>query len=469
MSSFLEHMSAERQKLFGELAEQRQLLTGEILINRGDSSADLFYLQKGSLEVVDSSARPEAVLEVLSPGSFVGEMAFITRQPRSADVRAADNAVVLAWKSSTLASALSANSGLASDFYRAVALVLSQRLSNTTKAAKVGALSRPILVGGQLTLARELAERLKGGLLEVERLVRADHSGAGPDRLVEAQRELRAHLDQVVFNGSRLFAGLGPREVVSAGELLRNELQPYLLRSRTGRLCVEQGGGRARILAHIELGEPRGADPLGVLLDQELLRLPTACALRDRGTMTVAVIQGVLPERASRVLLIPAGAGTTSAKLVPIMAAKGGEVTVADSDRDALGSLNAGASLGAGKIRMRLVHEELGLLAIQGSETYFGPQDVVVLDGLLEYLPMRVLARLLPTLKKSMARGSTLVVNLLGPTPDRMLFDHLLGWRTLRRQPQEVLELIGELGFVSGRVAVEKGAVCVVCAQIPTR
>ena len=151
------------------------------------------------------------------------------------------------------------------------------------------------------------------------------------------------------------------------------------------------------------------------------------------------------------------------------MAAKGGEVTVADSDRDALGSLNAGASLGAGKIRMRLVHEELGLLAIQGSETYFGPQDVVVLDGLLEYLPMRVLARLLPTLKKSMARGSTLVVNLLGPTPDRMLFDHLLGWRTLRRQPQEVLELIGELGFVSGRVAVEKGAVCVVCAQIPTR
>jgi hypothetical protein len=185
--------------------------------------------------------------------------------------------------------------------------------------------------------------------------------------------------------------------------------------------------------------------------------------------VTVDAIQAALPQRASRVLLIPAGAGTSSAKLVPIMAANGGEVTVADSDRDALGALNSGAGLGTGKVRMRLVHEELGLLAIRGSNTFFGPQDVVVLDGLVEYLPMRVLARLLPTLKKSMASESTLVLNLLGPTSDRVLFDHLLGWRTLRRQPQEVLELIGELGFVAPRVAAENGAISVICAQAPKR
>ncbi|MFT5584490.1 MAG: CRP-like cAMP-binding protein [Cognaticolwellia sp.] len=469
MSSFLEHMSAERQQLFGELAEQRLLSAGETLIKRGDRGADFFRVQKGSLEVVDSSARPEVVLDVLGPGTFVGEMGFITRQPRSADVRAAEDAVVLTWKASTLAHALSTNTDLASDFYKAAALLLSQRLNNTTKAATVGALSGPALVSGRVTGARALAERLKAGLLEVERLVREDRSGAGPDKREEAQRELRAYLDDMVFSGRRLFAGLGPREAASAGELLRNELQPYLLRSRTGRLCVDQGGGRARILAHIEIGEPRGADPLGLLLDQELLRLPTSCALRDRGSMTVDAIHSVLPQRACRVLLIPAGAGTTSAKLVPIMAANGGEVTVADSDRDALGSLNSGASVGTGKVRMRLVHEELGLLSVRGSNTFFGPQDVVVLDGLVEYLPMRVLARLLPTLRKSMATGSTLVLNVLGPTPDRVLFDYLLGWRTLRRQPQEVIELIGELGFVSARVAVQSGAVSVICAENPGR
>ncbi len=465
MSSFLEHMSAERQQLFGELAEPRLLSAGETLIKRGDTGADFFRVQKGSLEVVDSSARPEVVLDVLGPGTFVGEMGFITRQPRSADVRAAEDAVVLTWKASTLERALSTNPVLASDFYKAAALLLSQRLNNTTKAATVGALSGPTLVSGQATGARALAERLKAGLLDVERLVREDRNGVAPEKSEEAQKELRAHLDDMVFSGRRLFAGLGPREATAAGELLRNELQPYLLRSRTGRLCVDQGGGGARILAHIELGEPRGADPLGVLLDQELLRLPTACALRDRGAMTVNAIEDVLPGRASRALLIPAGAGTTTAKLVPFMAAHGGEITVADSDREALGSLNSGASLGSAKVRVRLVHEELGLLAIQGSSTFFGPQDVVVLDGLVEYLPMRVLARLLPTLQKSMATGSALVLNMLGPTVDRVLFDHLLGWRTLRRQPQEVLELMGELGFPKARIAADNGSVSVISSR----
>lgn len=463
MSSFLEHMSAERLQLFGELAEQRMLRAGETLIKRGETGADFFRVEKGSLEVVDTSARPEVVLDVLGPGTFVGEMGFITRQPRSADVRAAEDAVVLTWKASTLSHALANNTDLASDFYRAAALLLSQRLNNTTKAATVGALSGPSLISTQASGARALAERLKAGLLEVERLVRAEQvPDAAPSDA--AQKDLRGYLEEMVFTGRRLFAGLGARESRAAGELLRNELQPYLLRSRTGRLCLETGGGSARLLAHVELGEPRGADPLGVLLDQELLRLPTACAIRDRIGATANVIQDVLPQRSSRVLLIPAGAGTTSARLVPIMAAHGGEITVADSDRDALGSLNAGANLGTDKVRLRLVHEELGLLAVQGSSTFFGPQDVIVLDGLCEYLPMRVLARLLPTLRKSMATGSSLVLNLLGPTQDHVLFEHLLGWRTLRRQAGEIVELMGELGFVNAR-AVDHGAVQVLVAQ----
>lgn len=462
MSSFLEHMSAERQQLFGELAEQRLLSAGETLIKRGETGADFFRVEKGSLEVVDTSARPEVVLDVLGPGTFVGEMGFITRQPRSADVRAAEDAVVLTWKGSTLSQALENNTDLASDFYKAAALLLSQRLNNTTKAATVGALSGPGLISPQSSGARALAERLKAGLLEVERLVRAGRTpGADGDA---AQRGLRGYLQEMVFTGRRLFAGLGVRESRAAGELLRNELQPYLLRSRTGRLCLEIGGGSARVLAHVELGEPRGADPLGVLLDQELLRLPTACAIRDRVGATVNVIQDALPERSARVLMLPAGAGTTCARLVHIMAAHGGEITVVDSDRDALGSLNAGANLGADKVRLRLVHEELGLLAVQGSSTFFGPQDVVVLDGLSEYLPMRVLARLLPTLRKSMASRSTLVLNLLGPTEDHVLFEHLLGWRTLRRSPSEVLELMGELGFANAR-AVDHGPVQVLTAQ----
>ncbi|MED5372372.1 MAG: cyclic nucleotide-binding domain-containing protein [Myxococcota bacterium] len=457
MSSFLDHMSDAHRKRMSVLADTRLVSAGQVLIERGERDQDFYRVEQGSLEVVDTTSRPQVVLDVLGAGTFVGEMAFITRQPRTAQVRAAEDAVVLCWKAAVLQAELAKDAELAAAFYKAAAQLLSQRLRATTRAATGGSLGRGESNTMDLGGARGLADRIKAGLLEVERLVREDERAA--------RQELGAVAAELMDAGGRLFTSLGEREATEAGKLLQAELQPYLLRSRTGSLCAELGGGGAQVLAHVELGEATGGDALGRLLDRSLLMLPTAVALRARVQATVDAVESVLPEGRVRVLCMPVGPGTTIARLHPTLAMHGGEVTAADGNRDSLASLNTGGTIGTGRVRMRLLHEDLGLLAVKGSSTFFGPQNVVVLDGLAEYLPTRVLAHMLPALKRSLDRDAHLVINMLLPSRDHFVFDHLLDWRTLRRQPEPLLDLLRTLEFGDPKVVWQEGSAAVIVAR----
>src|SRR5665213_1524635 len=56
------------------LAKERQTNPGEILFEQGDSDHGVFVVLRGSLEVVNVSNEKEAVIAVLGPGTFTGEV-----------------------------------------------------------------------------------------------------------------------------------------------------------------------------------------------------------------------------------------------------------------------------------------------------------------------------------------------------------------------------------------------------------
>ena len=467
--SFMDHLALEARRKLENVAEQVVVADKEFVMRKGELGGDFFRLVRGSLEVVDANTRPVVVLDVVGPGTVVGEMGYLTGAPRSADVRAGEDSILLRWRKENLDQVLETDATLASAFYKASALLLShrlQRLNSATLRGAMGGGSDRAAVPEDVRGARALADSLKGQLRELEpRIARSSD---------EAAREALAPVaDSFVESGHRLIAALPPREREVAGELLSRELQPYLMRSELARLAITRESehtGAPDVLAHVEVNKPSGADPLGIALDGLLLNQPTAQAVRERVTPmlnhTLQLLRDMRTPR-HRVMVINAGTGAFVAGLIAAMSEQGGDVTVVDGDRDALAFLNIGTATRTPRVRVRLVHEPLDHLATGNSEVFFGPHDIVVLNGVVEYLPDRVLASLLRKCRDYLLPKGAVVADLLTPSREAFVFDHLLTWRTVRRPAEELLNFAEGLRYVQPQCAWKQGCAAVISARLP--
>jgi signal transduction histidine kinase len=70
-------------------------LAGEILFEEGTPADGLYLVLSGALEVYRTVGAEEVRLEVLGPGTFLGEMALVEGSPRSASVRSVEESQLL--------------------------------------------------------------------------------------------------------------------------------------------------------------------------------------------------------------------------------------------------------------------------------------------------------------------------------------------------------------------------------------
>ena len=68
---------------------------GERIITQGEKGDTMYVIQSGRVEVVLEGPNGEVSLTILQAGDVFGEMALFTKEPRSATVRAFDQARVL--------------------------------------------------------------------------------------------------------------------------------------------------------------------------------------------------------------------------------------------------------------------------------------------------------------------------------------------------------------------------------------
>jgi CRP-like cAMP-binding protein len=78
----------------GLFANERDAVTlapGETLFKKGDAGHHMFVVKSGELQIVDGNH----VFETISEGGIFGEMALISKDPRSATAKAVRDAVVI--------------------------------------------------------------------------------------------------------------------------------------------------------------------------------------------------------------------------------------------------------------------------------------------------------------------------------------------------------------------------------------
>lgn len=89
---------------------------GDVIFNEGDAGSEMFFICKGFVDVVLQS-KDDKVIGALGPGDYVGEMAILLDQPRSAGMRARTECAIFSFHRDSL-------SELGKDFPKAVARML---------------------------------------------------------------------------------------------------------------------------------------------------------------------------------------------------------------------------------------------------------------------------------------------------------------------------------------------------------
>ena len=464
--NLFDHLEPGVRASLDDLAETVRARSGERIIRRGERDGDLFRVISGRLEVVDGRSRPELVLGVLGPGAVVGEMAFVAGAARSADVRAGADTVLLRWPKPKLDAWLDADDTASANFHRALSLVLADRLERLNReAASGGFVDRSVHVNADdASRVRKLAESLKLALIEIEGEIT-------PGRELDHRRGLGTALGAFIGQGQSTFLALAPEDRAPAGKLLSRELHPYLVRSRFAELARRQDeSSRAPLLGHLLVAAPEGTDPLGRLLDAILLELPTARGLRGRMEATADHLEALapkLPDGPLKIGIVGVGSGALVAALDQVFARHTAQLSCVDNDRKALAFLQSGTEGRATRARMRLQHQDLAALLRGRSDTWLEAHDVLVLHGVVDHLPDRVVGASGPVLAQMVKPGGHLVASVLSPGPDTFFFEHLLGWPTVRRDPHTFVQLLESLGFVDVHIAWSKAPAHVISARAP--
>jgi CRP-like cAMP-binding protein len=451
-----EHIDPSYRDKLMLLSTELRIGAGETLFKRGDMSADMYRVILGKLEVVDE--RQRMVVDTLGPGQFVGEMAFVSHEERSMNVRAGVDTRVLHWSSQVLSEAFELDRGFEAAMYKGFSALLVDRLRATTGVAvhRKGdqSVSQIALSGGLERSARSASDSFKGSLLDLEEVIKREPGGPGVEAVLKS-------LDDLVERGSRVFRGLADDKASLVGELMFRELHPFLAPCELSKLIQvigETGAGIANVYSHVSEGELNGDASLTQVLDSAILSLPTTTAIRER--------EKAVRSNVERMLVIP---GIEKVCVTPCLlwgafkvatmqlGYTGGEICFLDRDSESLANIDRELAFRPKSVKFLPLHGDLlGL----GSKSSQQPSacDLLIVDGLADYLPRRLVPELGKRISKLLGSKGRAIVTLLTPSRDQFLFQHLLKWNTVRHEPSTFARLLQSSADLDVSVLWKKGS-----------
>ena len=135
--AFAPALNAQQWETLASYLQPFDLSAGQVLIDQGASDRTLFFIESGALSVHLIGDRGQMQLAILNPGSVVGEGAFFSRLPRSANVVATGSARV--WRLTAIRFAEMSNRqpNLALELTMGLGAVIARRMVNKPKRVAV--------------------------------------------------------------------------------------------------------------------------------------------------------------------------------------------------------------------------------------------------------------------------------------------------------------------------------------------
>ncbi len=156
--------------------------SGQTIINQGDDGYRAYYIERGRVEILLKDGPHQLKIAEMGPGDLFGEMALITRGPRTASVRALDECVLTVISRDEIEGKIGS---IRDKAIRALINVLADRLRSTTQ--------------GQLTHYKSLAEfqgRVTGIVEDVQTGIPQENRDAFRSEVAPLLEDLQKVLDR---------------------------------------------------------------------------------------------------------------------------------------------------------------------------------------------------------------------------------------------------------------------------------
>jgi len=131
--STLKDLTRNDWTLIESKAKRTRVKLGHEIIREGARIDHLYVLRRGSASVVLEGTTSRAVIATLNAGDVCGEMAFLGDSTATASVIADDEVEVDEIWADDLRQLVTAFPGFGARFYRSLAVILAQRLRQTSK------------------------------------------------------------------------------------------------------------------------------------------------------------------------------------------------------------------------------------------------------------------------------------------------------------------------------------------------
>lgn len=460
---YLSGLTGEDRKLLDSIALVETFPKDHLIREMGDTVRGLSIVRSGRVRVVRTYMGTQITIATMGDSDVFGEMGLLEGLPASASIYCDSDECTTAFLSAAdLDNLLVSVPGLSVRFYRALALVVSQRLREVT--SRIPALMveevaqvvhNPSKHTGRAALQSlpptfvEGIDAFKGAMAQAERLLNKERKPVDEvqplvSTACTALREsLQVHVDR-------------NRELGDAiGAYAFRETFPFMMSSRFLDSVYTKPRGYAGDFETINMiydNKAAGDGRLGPMIDRWILGEPASIAVRQRRATISAHISRIIeasgPGAAVRVTSLAVGPGREFFDALELERSEQVEITGIDIDPDSLNFVAERAAAAGLSERIRLVQGNIIRMSAGKAPVEMPPQHLVYSIGLMDYLPDSMVVSCLDWIFDLLAPGGEAIVgNFDSRNPMKALMDYVGEWVLIHRTPEDLRRMFAHSKF----------------------
>ena len=511
MSSQLQLISAFEliQKEYPDVVMVHNYSAKADILLEDDDDNDVYLIREGKAAVLLSGGSEI----LLGAGDLIGELSFLLGNKRTASIVAKENVICWSIHVEDMEKVFIEKPLLSAQFYKALGQIIAERLVNGARRQAqnlvfqeegdplIGVMRRQIMDLRQRfdnlvrIVIRELTERTKQYSEELQDINR--EYGLSKDRSL---RSLRNEKITIVMNQVQQLQGeilkqyrVKMENIFSDLGVLLAEMLDLEKRNEVGLIAHQVFS--SSLISSVELWKKRNEknsaqiEPLLLIahilqeressfpvmwdfqvlvaewIDDVLRALPTIQAFRTR----INLLSGKMLENIDdgyKITVLNDVAGVVLAKIYPKVASVSGKIYAVAHDASSLYYMDLGMDIRSGRVKVNFHRVKSILSLIVGDSTILPPnvalgsQNIIAIDGLVDYLPDRYLVRLVEKCIPYLTEGGAVYLSGLLPSSDQALLSGFFQWHTIRRTPKETqnifqaLDLRNEITAMNGAIVI---------------